>query len=147
MARLWPQNHEARQKGVRMSEADTIERNKELVRRLEQAFTDRDIEALDGIFAPDYVEHDREDFTSFFGWVFRAFPDADLTVDNLVAADDRVGCRMAISGTHEGELFGVAPTGRRVSFVGIDIFRAADGKLAEHWGVADAAGLMRQVEQ
>jgi hypothetical protein len=52
---------------------------------------------------------------------------------------------MTVTGTHRGEMMGPAPTGRRVRTSGIDVFRLADGKLAEHWATVDALGMLRQI--
>ena len=48
-------------------------------------------------------------------------------------------------GTHKGDLFGIAPTGRKVEFETVDVMRVRDGKIAEHWGVANLFSLMQQL--
>ena len=53
--------------------------------------------------------------------------------------------RKTFHGTHEGELLGIAPTGREVAFDVIDIVRVRDGLMVEHWNVVDAMGLMTQL--
>jgi hypothetical protein len=53
--------------------------------------------------------------------------------------------RMTFSGRHTGEFFGVASTGREVSFTGIVWFRISEGKIVEHWGEFDAFGLLQQL--
>jgi len=62
-----------------------------------------------------------------------AFPDGEMVVDELVAEGDRVVARVTMSGTHRGEYAGMRGTGRVVRAEGIEIFRLADGKLAEGW--------------
>ena len=49
-------------------------------------------------------------------------------------------------GTHQGPLLGVTPTGKRLRFTSCDIFRVAGGKIAEHWGMGDIAGLLAQMK-
>jgi ketosteroid isomerase-like protein len=53
--------------------------------------------------------------------------------------------RWTITGTHEGELTGIPPTGRRISITGISIARIANGKIIESWNNWDALGLMQQL--
>ena len=53
--------------------------------------------------------------------------------------------RGTMVGTHEGELMGIAPTGKRVAAQQTHWFRAVDGKLAEHWAVRDDLGMLRQL--
>ena len=63
----------------------------------------------------------------------------------VVAEGDRAAVATTIEGTHEGELLGMAPTGRRVSVTGIDLVRVADGRIVEHRGLTDTVGLLRQL--
>jgi steroid delta-isomerase-like uncharacterized protein len=68
-----------------------------------------------------------------------------LEVNELLSAGDRVVARWTGSGTHEGELMGVPPTGASIKVDALSIFRIADGKIAEEWTVWDALGLLQQV--
>ena len=74
-----------------------------------------------------------------------AFPDLRMTEADSVKEGDKVAFRWLLSGTHEGEFMGVAPTGRRVEAMGMDIVRLADGDIVEHWGEFDAVGLLRRM--
>jgi steroid delta-isomerase-like uncharacterized protein len=74
-----------------------------------------------------------------------AFPDAEFVVEDTLADGDRVALRWTMTGTHEGDLFGVPPTGRQVELTAIEIDRFADGRLIETWTQSDQLGLMRQV--
>ena len=74
-----------------------------------------------------------------------AFPDYRFEVEDLIAEGDRVVARVTVSGTHLGEMMGLAPTGRRISTSGIEVFRFEDGKMAEHWAAFDALGMLRQI--
>jgi steroid delta-isomerase-like uncharacterized protein len=127
---------------------------RDLVRRLHAALLDsRDPDVVDSFFAPEFVSHNNppgfppgvEGVKRFFSMFRDAFPDVAVEIDELVAQGDRVAVATTLTGTHEGELMGVAPTGRRVSVTGIDIVRAADGKIVEHRGLTDIVGLMRQL--
>ncbi len=55
-----------------------------------------------------------------------------ITVEDMIADDDRVAARVAMRGTHHGEFQGIAPTGKRVQVRAIDMFRIADDKIVEH---------------
>jgi len=74
-----------------------------------------------------------------------AFPDFHMEITHMVAEDDRVAARFVETGTHKGEFFGVAPTGRQVNFTEIGILRVADGKIVETWYDLDMLGLMGQL--
>ena len=74
-----------------------------------------------------------------------AFPDVRVTVDDVIAADDKVVLRWHSEGTHRGELAGLAPTGARGSVTGISIDRWKDGKVVEAWAEWDNLGLARQL--
>jgi predicted ester cyclase len=75
-----------------------------------------------------------------------AFPDVSLkSIEPTLVDGDREAARVVITGTHQGELMGVAATGKAVEFESIDIIRLEDGKVAEHWGVTDVMSLMQQL--
>ena len=74
-----------------------------------------------------------------------AFPDLRITVDDVIAADDKVVLRWHSEGTHRGELAGLAPTGAHGSVTGISIDRWKDGKVIEAWAEWDNLGLARQL--
>jgi predicted ester cyclase len=74
-----------------------------------------------------------------------AFPDLRIIIEDQVAEGDKVVTRWRGSGTHQGDLFGIAPTGNRVSLVGITINRIEGGKVAEEWQIFDALGMMQQL--
>jgi steroid delta-isomerase-like uncharacterized protein len=127
---------------------------RDLVRRLHAALLDsRDPDVVDSFFAADFVSHNNppgfppgvEGVKRFFSMFRDAFPDVTVEIDEIVAEGDRVAVATTFSGTHHGELMGMAPTGRRVAVTGIDIVRVADGKIVEHRGLTDIVGLMRQL--
>ncbi len=77
--------------------------------------------------------------------LLRAFPDLHVTVEDVIAEADRVVTRNTVTGTHQGELMGIPPTGKSVSYNEIFIFRFVNGRIAETWGVVDSLSLMRQL--
>ena len=127
---------------------------RELVERLHtELFASGDLSALERFFAPDVVSHNMPPgFPSglagvrrFFETFQAAFPDLAVRVDEVVVEGDRAAVATTIEGTHEGELLGIAPTGRRVAVTGIDLVRVAEGRIVEHRGLTDTVGLLRQL--
>jgi steroid delta-isomerase-like uncharacterized protein len=134
-----------------MSEAD----NCALVNRfIDEVFNTGNFDAVDEILARDYLHHDPttqefgsgiEGFKRLLGYYRDAFPDLEIRLDDQFAAGDRVVDRWTGHGTHQGELMGVAPTGRPVTAGGISIHRIENGRIAETWNNYDAAGMLRQL--
>jgi predicted ester cyclase len=77
--------------------------------------------------------------------LLRIYPDIHLTVEDLIAEGDKVVGRTTVTGTHQGEFMGVAPTGKSVTYNEIFIFRFADGRVVETWGVVDVYAQMKQI--
>lgn len=112
-------------------------------------------EQADEFVTADYVEH--QDLPGaegqqgiavakgFLSMMRVAFPDFRFEVEDLIAEGDKVAARVSVQGTHRGELMGLAPTGKRVNTSGIEVFRIADGKLAEHWAAFEALDMLQQV--
>lgn len=74
-----------------------------------------------------------------------AFPDLDLTLDELLAEDDKVACKWTFTGTHRGELKGTPATGRTVRVSGLSILQFVDGKICKETVATDLLGLMKQL--
>jgi len=74
-----------------------------------------------------------------------AFPDIHFANDDILADGDKVVARWTCTGTHRGPFRGIAPTGKHISFIGINIFRLRDGKIVERWAVEDVVSLMQQL--
>ena len=73
------------------------------------------------------------------------FPDFQMTVEDIVAEDDKVTCRATMTGTHLGKVMGIAPTGKKVSVSNIGIMRFKDGKVIESWGIHDGLSMWHQL--
>jgi predicted ester cyclase len=73
------------------------------------------------------------------------FPDLRIELEQLVAEDDLVSARWTATGTHSGELAGIAPTGKAVRWAGTDVYRLADGKVVEWWRNDDFVWLLHQL--
>ena len=130
------------------------EQNSAATRRwLERGFNGRDLAEFDRYFKPDLVNHELppelppgvEGTKMMASLFFTAFPDIVVTVEDLLANDDRVVVRWSARGTHLGDLMGVPPTGIGVSITGIAIDRFEDGRSVEHWEIFDQLGLMQQL--
>ncbi len=80
-----------------------------------------------------------------FGKLHRAFPDLRVTLEDLIAEEDKVVGRNSVTGTHRGEYMGIPPTGRSVTYDEIFIARFRDGRIAETWGVVNVLSQMRQL--
>jgi hypothetical protein len=80
-----------------------------------------------------------------FARLHQAFPDLHVTVEDLVEEGDKVVGRNTITGTHRGEYMGIPPTGKTVTYNEVFIFRFADGRIAETWGVVDVFSQLRQL--
>ena len=134
----------------------STEENKALLRRsVEEIFSAQgDLDVAGEIYAPNYVGHnplDSEDVRGPEGAkeqarMYRnAFPDVRLNIEEQIAEGDRVVTRWIGSGTHQGEMMGIAPTGNQIRVDGITISRIQDGKVVEDWELFNALGLMQQL--
>lgn len=84
-------------------------------------------------------------FTGMLASYFSAFPDLAFNVHEMVCEQDRAVSRFTASGTHVGELMGIAATGRKVSFAGTVIARFVHGKVVQEWESLDELALMQQL--
>jgi steroid delta-isomerase-like uncharacterized protein len=77
--------------------------------------------------------------------LLRAYPDLHVSVEDVIAEADKLVCRNVVTGTHQGEYLGLAPTGRSVTYDEIFVFRFEGGRIAETWGVVDLLAQLRQL--
>ena len=110
-------------------------------------------ELIDELCAPDFVDHDPLPGTSadlagikeFVAQIRAAFPDLQVTVDDLIGEGDRLAVRSTMRGTHEGDFMGIPASGKKVEVSNYDFVRFENDQAAEHWGVIDSAALMEQL--
>jgi steroid delta-isomerase-like uncharacterized protein len=129
--------------------------NKAVAKRFYEAWNARDLDAFDEIIAPDAVDHDVQNpFRDMRGpagakrtarMYHSAFSDSRFEVHEQIAEGDFVVTRWTGIGTHDGELMGMAPTGKSVEIAGITIDRIADDKIVESWTCFDTLGMMQQL--
>jgi predicted ester cyclase len=133
MSLLWHRQGNTQRNGeLEMS----LEENKAIARRLvEEGWANPDI--LDEIMADDMVgpgdirglDAYRQACVAFF----EGFPDAQCSVDDIIAEGDKVVVRWKVTATHTGEWAGIPATNKQVSYGGTDTMRIADGKVAQGW--------------
>ena len=113
-----------------------------------------DTSALPEIMSGRFVDHFAapgspqgiEGFKKFLGMVSTAFPDLQVSVDDLIEEGDKVVVRLTANGTHNGVLMGnIPPTGKHAVWMGIDILKLEQGKITERWSLRDLFSMMRQV--
>ena len=130
----------------------SLEENKSIVRRFIEAYNNRNLDYLDLIdnfVAQDYVDHSnrvgREGLKQLFAMGLNALPDWHETIEDIIAEGDKVWIRLSYTGTHKGEFMGISPTGKKITSKAVDIYRIANGKLAEYWNVTDNINIFKQV--
>jgi predicted ester cyclase len=127
------------------------EQNKAAVRQVEEAWNANNLDALDDLFAPDFVTHaggpGLEPGKSMHQLSMGAFPDRRTSIKEMVAEGDRVAVRLRMTGTNTGGLpwLGVPANNNKVDVEWISIYRLRDGKVVEHRAVMDVMGLMQQL--
>lgn len=108
----------------------------------------------DELVAPEYLIHDRaiaeelrgpELYKALADSTREIFPDMEFTIDDAISAADTVTLRWTMTGTHEGSLFDIQPTGKRVTLTAIEMNRFEDGELVETWTQSDMLGLVQQL--
>ncbi len=129
------------------------EENKALARRSWEIVSQRNPDALEEVYAADSVLHEPdqdlqslEEVKQYLSMYVSAFPDLDVTVEDVIAEGDKAVTRWTLRGTHQGEIeeFG-PPTGRQVEVGGISIQRIEDGKIVEEWERYDNLSILQQL--
>jgi predicted ester cyclase len=133
--------------------ARTEEQNKNIMRQMHLALDSQNVDRLVGLFAPGAVIHGaepQEDITAenatlFLEPFYRAFPDLNHRIEDIIAEGDKVVARVLIQATHKGELQGIHQTGNKVKYYQITILQIVDGKIKEGWRITDSLGCMSQL--
>lgn len=131
----------------------TLEDNKAVVRRfIEDVFVAGREDAADELLAPDFTPHTwasvepgTESFKQTMKRMAQTLSGVEMTIEDVIAEDDRVAVRLTSSATPTGDFMGVPAAGKRYSIPEIHVFRVRDGRIAEHWHVADLLTMMRQL--
>lgn len=137
-----------------MPENNVGEAAKAVVRRnTEEVQGGGDYALFDELFADDFVDHtpqpgrtpDKAGALELYKTLRSAFPDFHAVIHWQATEGSLVTTYKTYHGTQEGEFFGIAPTGRTIQFETVDAMRVVDGKISEHWGVANLFSLMEQL--
>ncbi|MFC1875102.1 ester cyclase [Chloroflexota bacterium] len=125
-----------------------LEENKAVVLRFIEAYNKQDLDLLDDIVAPDYIDHTNqiqglEGLKQLMNLNIPAFPDWHETIEDIIAEGDKVWVHLTYTATNTGEFMGLAPTGKKITTKAVDIYRVVNGKLAEYWNVTDSARIFK----
>ena len=130
--------------------------NKATLSRFHDAVNTGDAEVIsktiDEVVEPDVLFHapvptgatGAQALKQVWAVLLRAFPDLHVAVEDVIAEGDKVA-RNTVTGTHQGEYRGLAPTGKSVTYNEIFVVRFADSRIAEIWGVVDVLSQMKQL--
>jgi len=136
------------------AQAEVEEQNKALVKRFYEEFDKGNAEIFKELFAPDYAYYtpsnspkpmSREEIMELMKMFFEAFSDSIWSIEDLIAAGDKVIVRFIYRGTHEGEFQGIPATGNKIEMSGILITRIENGKIVEDRDESDMLGFMQQL--
>lgn len=130
----------------------TAEQQKEVFRTLiREGFNRGNFDAWNDCLPESFTEHQHgmpqtlEGFKRAIAGLRTAFPDLELTIDELISVEDKVWARMTGRGTHRSSFMGMPATGKRFEITVIDVCRFENGKIVEHWGVPDRFALLQQL--
>lgn len=138
-----------------MSVPTSAEVNKDRIRRvIEDLYSRGDLSVAEELYDTNYIRHDpaTPDVGTGLSAIKQvvntyrtAFPDLELTVEDIIAEGDKVLGRWSARGTHRGELQGASPTGKRFEIAGLTLMQFADGQIVEEWTNWDVLGMMQQL--
>lgn len=131
-----------------MSGSDNVERFRKLI---DEGFTGGNLDVVDELISPECVEHQRGNRSGVDGakevirTLHRWMSEFSLTIEDVAVAGDVVWARNRARGVNTGSVMGNPPSGRPVEIDVIDVVRFEDGRVVEHWGIADQLGMMLQL--
>ena len=132
----------------------STEQNKSIVRRwIEDGWNKHNLAVIDEVYSSKFVQHEpppetvnsSEALKQYVGMYLTAFPDLNLSIEDLIAEGDKVVWRFQSSGHQNGPFLGMPPSGKTGSITGIVIFRLENSRIVEAWVNIDALGLLQQV--
>jgi steroid delta-isomerase-like uncharacterized protein len=138
-------------------EINTSQANIATVKKAVQGVNDRNFTAVSECLTDNFQRHDLTDFfpvredgkaqgMNFLQDLMKAIPDIEFNIQDIFSDENRAVIRFEFKGTHTGELFGFPPTGVKVNFSGVNIYRFENSKISEVWQLWDWAGVLRQIE-
>jgi predicted ester cyclase len=128
----------------------SLEENKAIILSLYEADNKKDLTILDEVISPDFFDpafnlRGPEGYKQFETAFFKGFPDWIETIEDIIAEGDKVWIRFTGTGTHKGEWRGLAPTGKKVTFRGVQIWRVVDGKVVSKDSILDLLDSLKQL--
>ena len=131
----------------------TLDAKALVLRHHEEIWTRGNLDAIDDLYAPDFVGHHpgaadwvgREGVREVVVRVRQAFPDFAESVEDVIVEGDKVVTRITATGTQRGPFMNAPPTGREVRFAEMAIYRLVNGRIAEKWGMIDRLGVFQQL--
>jgi steroid delta-isomerase-like uncharacterized protein len=133
-------------KGQQMNNPSNLEQNKQIVRAFsDAAFNPHRADKAADYMTPDIKWHGgtlgtvqgRDNFAGLIGAIVAALPDLRNVEQDIIAERDIVSVRATVEGTHKGDLLGIPASGRHVQWDAVDVYRVADGRIAEEWAADD----------
>ncbi|HEX6554218.1 MAG TPA: ester cyclase [Ktedonobacteraceae bacterium] len=128
------------------------ETNKAIVRRYIELWSTGNLALADEVLAADFIDHTHPDQAPGPESVKQAvtafregFPDAHVTIEQMIGEGDTVAFRFVLRGTHLGMFAGFAPTGKEDVLMGVDFIRLADGKMVELWSTQETLSWAQQL--
>lgn len=141
---------------VSAAETEDAAADRAIVSRIyEEVFNTGELGQVDTLIAAEYIDHNPigsggksgiEGFKQTVRALRFAFPDLHFTVDEMIVNGDKVVTRTTMQGTHKNNFMQIDPTDKEVTVTGFDIYRLADGIIAERWGTLDGLTLMQQID-
>jgi steroid delta-isomerase-like uncharacterized protein len=131
-----------------------IEQNKAVYRRfIQEVFNEGRLDMLEQLLSPSYIYQDAPPGTPPNADGIRqvvtnartAFPDLNVTIEDMVGEGDKVCARLTTRGTHKGVFFDIPPTGKTISMKGMTMIHFVDGRMVASWVLNDVVGLMNQL--
>jgi predicted SnoaL-like aldol condensation-catalyzing enzyme len=130
------------------------------IEKFAETLSAHDLTAFAALFSENYVNHQvsaasppppagkspKQGTVGVFTARLAGIPDLKVEIEATVHSGNIAAASFVYSGTHNGPLAGVAPTGRALRFTSCDIFRVQDGLIVEHWGMGDLAGVAAQLK-
>jgi steroid delta-isomerase-like uncharacterized protein len=132
----------------------TIESNKLLMRKFAEFINSASKQLAEELIAPEAIffvpgrpepMRGPAGYLAIIGMMRAGFPDIQWSLDEVIAEGDKVAARFTMRGLHQGEFFGVPPSGKRIEVKAMNFYRIADGKFVEEHGQPDLLGLLQQI--
>jgi len=128
----------------------SLEENKAVILSLYEADNKKDLSILDEVISPDFFDptfnlRGAKGYKQFETSFFKGFPDWIETIEDIIAEGNKVGVRFTGTGTHKGEWQGLVPTGKKVTFRGVQIWRLVDGKVVSKDSIPDLLDALKQL--